>query len=444
MKKIAVRAMIVLAIVVALCMFFSGTIRTITTPKVRFTSARQGKFEMVTELTGSVHFKDAEELKLNNVPQDAILTVNRVYVKAGDKVDEGDKLFAMTVVDYDKTLQTLQSDYDAAEASLRDLIRKNGEVRLTRNEQAWMEAYYAAQEASQKKRDCRVEVQALLALEGLEMPDEGFPEGASDELIAAIEARDEAEAESDAADEALDKLNRYAIDDSTWTYLTQRRDFEDKMASTEASMTQLTLTAREVREVRAAHEGYVTEVLVEKGGAADATTVLLKQTPQDGAPVIRTDISDVKQSVAAGSVVSVETSRWGRLDTAVIDTGVTSAGGRYADVTITDDIIQANGSVSSMMQGDIKLRLTTRAQEATCLISPSAVRGSGDDRYVYVVSKESSTFGGTQMKVQKMSVTVLNESASAVSVAEDLSRSQIIYMEDRALSEGDAVMEYGG
>ena len=69
MKKIAVRAMIVLAIVVALCMFFSGTIRTITTPKVRFTSARQGKFEMVTELTGSVHFKDAEELKLNNVPQ---------------------------------------------------------------------------------------------------------------------------------------------------------------------------------------------------------------------------------------------------------------------------------------------------------------------------------------------------------------------------------------
>ncbi|MBO4299326.1 MAG: hypothetical protein J5998_11050 [Clostridia bacterium] len=443
MKKIAVRAMIVLAVVVALCMFFSGTIRTITTPKVRFTSARQGKFEMVTELTGQVHFKETEEMKLD-VPQGASLTVNRVFVKAGEKVEEGDRLFAMAVVDCDKTIASLQSDYDAAEASLRDLVRKNGEVRLTRNEQAWMDAYYAAQEASQSKRDCRVEVQALLALEGLEMPQEGVPDGASDELIAAIEALGEAESASEAADEALDRLNRYAIADSTWTYLTQRREYEEKMASSEESMTKLTLLSREVKEVRAAHAGYVAEVLVEKGGTADASTVLLKLTPDAGAPVIRTDISDVKQSVSAGSVVSVETSRWGRLDTAVIDTGVTAAGSRYADVTITDDIIQANGSLSGMMQGDIKLRLTTRAQEATCLVSPSAVRGSGSDRYVYVAAKETSTFGGTQMKVQKVSVTVLNESASAVSVAEDLTRSQIIYMEDRALSEGDAVMEYGG
>ena len=143
-------------------------------------------------------------------------------------------------------------------------------------------------------------------------------------------------------------------------------------------------------------------------------------------------------------MVSVDTQRWGRQDTAVIDTGVASDGSRYADVTITEDIISANGSLSNMMQNDVKLRLTTRSQEATCLVSPSAVRGSGDDRYVYVAQKESSTFGGTQMKVQKMSVTVLGESSSAVSVAEDLSRYQIIYMEDRAISEGDAVMEYGG
>ena len=43
-----------------------------------------------------------------------------------------------------------------------------------------------------------------------------------------------------------------------------------------------------------------------------------------------------------------------------------------------------------------------------------------------------------------MSVTVLGESSSAVSVSEDLARQQIIYMEDRAIGEGDAVMEYGG
>ena len=443
MKKIAVRAMITLAVVVALCMFFSGTIRTITTAKVRFTSARQGKFEMTSELTGKVQFKETEELKLD-VPEGTALTVTRVFVKPGAAVEAGDKLISATVVDYDKTIAALQSDYDAAEASLRDLLRKNGEVRLSRNEQAWMEAYYAAQAASQKKRDCRVEVQALLALEGLDMPESGLPEGASEELAAAIEAQAEADAASEQADAALEKLNRYAIADDTWTYLTQRRDYEEKMSAAEADMTRLMLLSREVSTVCASHAGYVTEVLVEKGGACDATTIVLRMTPEGGAPVIRADITDVKQTVAAGSVVSVDTQRWGRQDTAVIDTGVASDGSRYADVTITEDIISANGSLANMMQNDVKLSLTTRSQEATCLISPSAVRGSGDDRYVYVVQKESSTFGGTQMKVQKMSVTVLGESATAVSVSEDLSRYQIIYMEDRAIGEGDAVMEYGG
>ena len=443
MKKTAVRAMIILAVVVALCMFFSGTIRTVTTAKVRLTSARQGKFEMTSELTGKVLFKETEELKLS-VPEGTALAVKSVFVKPGAAVAEGDRLIGAAVVDYDRTMAALQGDYDAAQASLRNLLRKNGEVRLTRGEQAWMEAYYAAQAASQKKRDCRVEVQTLLALEGLTLEDGAVPEGASEELAAAIQAQARAETDCAEADAALEKLARYAIADDTWDYLTQRRDYENKMAASEASMTALALQAREVSEVRARHAGYVTEVLVEKGGSIDNATVVLRMTPEDSAPVIRADISDVKQTVAAGSAVTMDSARWGRLETAVIDTGVASDGTRYADVTITKDMIQAGGGLGTLMQNDVTLRLTTRAQEATCLIPPAAVRGSGDDRYVFVAVKESSTFGGTQMKVQKMSVTVLGESSSAVSVSEDLARQQIIYMEDRAIGEGDAVMEYGG
>ena len=443
MKKIAVRAMITLAVVVALCMFFSGTIRTITTAKVRFTSARQGKFEMTSELTGKVTFRETEELKLS-APEGASLTVKSVFVKAGAAVEAGDRLIGAAVVDYDKTIASLQADYDTAQASLRNLLRKNGEARLTRGEQAWMDAYFAAQAASQKKRDARVEVQTLLALEGLAEEDGAIPEGASDELIAAMEARTQAEAESAEADEALEKLNRYAIADNTWDYLTQRRDFEAKMAESEEKMAALALLSREVSEVCAPHAGYVTEVLVEKGGSIDSATVVLKMTSEGSAPVIRADISSVKQTVAEGSVVSMDTERRGRLDTAVLGTGVNPDGSRYADVTITKDMLGASGGLSGLMQNDVTLRLTTRAQEATCLVSPAAVRGSGNDRYVFVAVKESSTFGGTQMKAQKMSVTVLGESSSAVSVSEDLARQQIIYMEDRAIGEGDAVMEYGG
>ena len=43
LKTFALRGMIILAVVIALCILFSGTIRTLTTPKVRFAKAKMGK-----------------------------------------------------------------------------------------------------------------------------------------------------------------------------------------------------------------------------------------------------------------------------------------------------------------------------------------------------------------------------------------------------------------
>ena len=50
-KRFAIRGIVILAIFVALCMFFSGTVRTITTPKVRLTAAKRGKLEERVELS---------------------------------------------------------------------------------------------------------------------------------------------------------------------------------------------------------------------------------------------------------------------------------------------------------------------------------------------------------------------------------------------------------
>ena len=77
-------------------------------------------------------------------------------------------------------------------------------------------------------------------------------------------------------------------------------------------------------------------------------------------------------------------------------------------------------------------------------VPASAVRGSGDSRYVLVGETESSAFGGNRMIAKKMSVTVLAESGSTVSVAEDLTWQKVLYMEDRALTEGGPVMQYTG
>ena len=45
MKKMAIKGLVTLAAVVALCMFFSGTIKTISTAKVKLVTAKQGKLE---------------------------------------------------------------------------------------------------------------------------------------------------------------------------------------------------------------------------------------------------------------------------------------------------------------------------------------------------------------------------------------------------------------
>ena len=48
MKKFALKGLVILAAAVALCIFFSGTVRTLTTPKVRFAQAKMGRMEQET------------------------------------------------------------------------------------------------------------------------------------------------------------------------------------------------------------------------------------------------------------------------------------------------------------------------------------------------------------------------------------------------------------
>ena len=140
LRKTALRGMIVLAVVIGLCLLFSGTLRTLTTPKVRIAQAKQGRFEAVTDLTGRVTFPSTEEMNLT-VPESLSLTVTRVLATPGKQVKEGEKLLTCVVTDAEKTLQTLQQNWDAAREALDEWNRKNGDLRLSRQETLWKEAW---------------------------------------------------------------------------------------------------------------------------------------------------------------------------------------------------------------------------------------------------------------------------------------------------------------
>ena len=443
MKKFALRGMIVLAVVVALCIFFSGTIRTLTTPKVRFAQAKNGKFEQSTNLTGKVVFPAEEEVRIP-IPEGMSLTVTRVRVAVGDKVKSGDALAVGKVTDADKTLAALEKDYETAQTNLRSLEKKRGDIRLSHNERRWQEAWEAEQKAMKEERNARVNLQVLLNQAGLELEADGtLPEKADEDAGQAYEAWRAAEKEWAGKQEELKTLERFAIPEELWTDIRKMEEYRQTMADTEERITDLEILKRQAEKLTAPHAGYISEVPIEKGSILDGETVLVKMTPEDTDPVIRVNLGSLTQTVEKGSVLEVDSDTWGRTETKVVDTGLSLEGHPYVDCAINKDVRYALGSVAEMMKlSEIKLILSSKAKESTCLVPASAVRGSGSDRYVYVEERESSTFGGNRLKCKKMSVTVLGESGSTVSVSEDLSYEQIIYMEDRAISEGATVMTY--
>ena len=442
MKKFALRGLITVAVVVALCIFFSGTVRTLTTPKVRFAQAKMGRMETETELKGKVVFPETEELILP-IPEGINLTVTRVRVAAGDKVKSGATLLNARVTDADRKLESLKKDLETARKDLAAKNRKLENVRLTRSEQQWQTAWEKHDAAQQAEALLRVELQAALRQAGLALTEKGeLPEEAGDDLRQQMADWQQAQQQTEQAAAALAALERYAIPETTWTAMQEQAEAEKKITGLEDQITELQVWMRTAEKITAPRASYVAEVSVEKGSTLDGDTVLMKLTAEKADPVIRVDLTDVKQEVKQGTVMQLEADSWERPSVKVVEVGLTLEGHPYADLEINKDAVYAMGSVGAMMKNDIKVRLNARSQESTCLLPASAVRGSGSDRYVYVGTMESSTFGGSRMVAEKKTVTVLAESGSTVSVSEDLSYDKVLYMEDRALTEGGAVMEY--
>ena len=110
-KKKALKALVVLAVVIALCMFFSRTVQTITTPKVQRISATKGKLEEKISLSASIYFPETAAVFVKDVKKLG-LTVGEVKVRAGYQVKEGDVIFTADAPEYETKRKEIQDNYD--------------------------------------------------------------------------------------------------------------------------------------------------------------------------------------------------------------------------------------------------------------------------------------------------------------------------------------------
>ena len=441
LKKFAVRGLIALAVVVALCMFFSGTIKTIATAKVRLTQASSGRLEEEVDLNGKLTFPQTERVGYA-LEGGRTLQITRVNARAGYEVKAGDVIVEARVSGYEEALAEQQEAYESALEGLLELESKSGGVRLRPADEQYAEAYFALRDAMKESAARRLAMEALLAAEGLALPDEGAPEGASDALREAVEAWRAADAAEQAAQAAMDRAARYAPDEDTWTYVTQKREFEEKMAEAEANMAALGELDAAARSICAPHDGYIAEIAVKAGDSYDGSGELFSITAEGVQPTLRADISQIDRAISEGTPVSIAVDSYWDVETQVVATGLDDEGKKYADVEITPEVVSARGSIYAMTVEETPMTLVFRAQRTTTLIASSAVHGTGDDRYVFVVETSYSNFGGSRMTVRKTPVTVLGEAGGVASVQEELGYYDIAYMEDRPINDGDAVMLY--
>ena len=441
LKKFAIRGIVILAICVALCMFFSGTVRTITTPKVRLTAAKRGKLEERMELACKPAFPEVDEINFP-LPDDMSLTIAKVNTREGYTVQEGDVIIEAKVANFEQLRKTTQEAYDSATEALMSLENKNRGIRVNKRDQAYADAFFALRDARRAAVALELDMDAQLSREGLEREEEGYPEDASDALIELIDEWREAVAAQQAAQASLDAASRYTVPDDVWSYITEQREQQEKKTEAEAELRQLVALNDQVKAITAPHDGYVAALNVKEGDVYDGSRALLTITAADALPTLRADISELTRTVTEGMTASLNPDSYDAIETQVTAVGTDEEGKKYADIRMTPELIRARGSVYAMLQEDTPMTLIYRAREATSLLPTGAVRGSGEERYVFVTEQNNAAFGGNTLRLHKMDVTVVGEYGGTTSVKEDISYYTIAYGEDRAISDGDAVMEY--
>ena len=441
LKRFAVRGLIVFAVVVALCMFFSGTVRTITTAKVKLYTPRTGKFTQEVKLTGTVVFPKARPVKLEGA-QNLSLTVTAVNVQPGSEVEAGDVLFSAEIADFDKNMDALVESYNEAASGLAELERKNSGLRLRPTDEAWASAYAALSQAQSDELEARVALEARLAVEGLTAAGDSLPEGASEELAQAWNAHQTAAEALAAAEAQMQDAERYNISDEARAYITEKRKFETQKAEKEQSMVELRVLREKLAAVTAPEDGYVTQLNVKVGEAFDANGDAYSFCPASEAPALRVDTSSAGLAVSRGTDIAFDTPRGGSIEGSIDSTGMTTAGATYADMELSRRDIRDMGGSVAMLSGSYEVRVQYRSEQNTTLLPSGAVRGSGEERFVYVVEQRQSAFGETSLVTRKQEVTVLAEAGGVASVQEDLSYIQVAYMEDREIGENTTVMEY--
>lgn len=448
-KGRALKALLILAIFIALCMYFARTVQTITTPKVTLIGATTGRLEQKIPVSASAYFPVKSEVTLS-LAKEYPITVSKLYVKAGNYVKKGDTLFTATINDYDKQSSDFLKQYDEkAQALLElDITNRKSSKQSKQNDlyDVMIEKQEAQTKAENKARVAAAQEGITLTFDQSAWGAQAIKAGASKDVLALI---DEAVAAKQAFSDAREAFfNSYEnreikVKDEVFKYINERNKLLRDMDEINDDMVKL-LTAKEaLTTVTASAEGYIVSIGVTAGEGYDGKAVAYVLAGKDDAPVLRADIQDIKKDVSEGARVELS-GEWTTVKTSVLSVETGSDNRKYANIELTSDVLSEAGGMSKLLSdGAIELSLTFRSKKTTTIIPASCLRSEGEGAdYIYTVER---TYGGFLQSggliCHKKPVTVVDRADKQVAIEEDLSYTSIINTADRALTDGKPVME---
>jgi multidrug efflux pump subunit AcrA (membrane-fusion protein) len=447
LKRIALKGLIILAVTVALCMFFAKTVLTITTPKIKIVQASRGRLEQKIRLDAKVYFPETTDHILSDAVKSNIV-VDKVYVRPGHHVKAGETLFTAIIPDYDDKWKELQGKYDEKAKALLDKDVENRKADRTSTQNNMYDDVINKQTAlaaaEQSARTLALRLGVTLDNDITKWLEQA---AGKDDLIQAATAAQTAKTAYDEAYNTFFKSFSSAklrVRGDTFKFINERNALLKELAVISDDMVALSNRRDKLTTITAPHDGYVVAMELKNGDTYDGKKSAFTLSQEEAAPVLRADITSLNKAIADGTRVDVA-GDYGSERTSVEKTVLEGDGKKYVYVTLTENIISIKGGITRMVtDGNTEVSVTYRAKDSATLVPASAVRNEGEGQdYVYLIQRNWGGFlGSSSMKAVKTNVTVLERGDTVVSIQEEMDYQEIADGEDRALTDGCTVMEY--
>ena len=291
-----------------------------------------------------VFFAETEEVTVKEA-KDMNITVDKLYVRAGNYVKKGDIIFTAKTPSYEEEIKKVREDYDAKNKELLELDVQNRKLSKesyqntmyqqlldaqdTLSEATYEARYAAAKESVVLTGDVST-WQSQLALSG----------EVSDDLKAAVNKARTAQAayeEARAAYFAVLDNKKLKVSDDVFQYITKRNGLMEEIEDLNQKMVTLTVLETSLKAVVAPRDGYIIELKVAEGDTYDGTKVAYVMNKEDCVPVLRAPLdSNSTRAIADGTRAEISSDNYGSERTNVEKTTIASDGTKYLQMPMPE------------------------------------------------------------------------------------------------------------